>query len=219
VFAVAAGIVQEFAAGHRGIREVATNERVIALTFDDGPDPRTTPQILKILKEYNAKATFFVMGQRAEDLPEQLRQIAGEGHEVANHGFSHRWLTKLNEAELADEIVRTEAVIMTTAPKPVLFRPPGAYYNEKIVAELKARGYTMIMWSIDTRDWARSDAGAIAREVTSMVKPGSIILMHDGAYAPNSPKAAQMILDQLTKEGYHFITVSEMIKYSEKKGN
>lgn len=217
--AAAAGVMYEASAGHKGIREVKTEQRVVALTFDDGPDEHTTEQLLKVLKEHNAKATFFVMGRRAEELPDQLAQIARDGHEIGSHGFSHKWLTKLSEQEVADEIAQSEAVIMTAAPKPVLFRPPGAYYNDKILAELKARGYLMIMWSIDTRDWARPGAGEVVSNVVTKVKPGSIVLMHDGSYAPGTPNAVAAILERLAKENYRFVTVSELLQYDKNRNN
>lgn len=216
--ATAAGIMYEAAGGHKGVREVRTEQRVVALTFDDGPDENTTAKLLKVLKEHDAKATFFVMGRRAEELPDQLSQIIRDGHEIGNHGFSHKWLTKLSERELVDEIARTEAVIMTVAPKPVLFRPPGAYYNERILTELKKRGYSMIMWSIDTRDWARQDAAGVANDVVTTVRPGSIVLMHDGSYAARTPDAVTVILERLSKQNYRFVTVSELLQY-EKEGN
>lgn len=219
VFALVAAVLvtYQMVAGHKGIGAVATKQKVVALTFDDGPDERTTGQLLKILKEHGAKATFFVMGRRAEELPAELAQIAADGHEIGNHGFSHKWLTKLADKELAEEISRTEAAIMGVAPKPSLFRPPGAYYNEKVLSELKSRGYTMVMWSIDTRDWARQDHEAIAGEVAGGIKPGSIILMHDGSYAANTPKAVAAILDRLGKQGYQFVTVSELLRCGEEQ--
>ena len=211
----AAGIAYQEVAGHKGIREVKTRQKVVALTFDDGPDQETTPRILKILKQYDAKATFFVMGRRAEEFPGQLAQIVYEGHEIGNHGYSHRWLTKLSDEELNEEIAKTEALITPYGPKPLLFRPPGAFYDNRIIETLQTKGYSMVMWSIDSRDWARHDPQGIAAEVVHKVKPGSIILMHDGAYAPKSPDAAALLLERLSKEGYQFVTISELLAYSE----
>lgn len=104
---------------------------------------------------------------------------------------------------------------MAVASKPVLFRPPGAYYDERIISELKSRGYTMIMWSIDSRDWARQDYAGIANAVASNAKPGSIILMHDGSYASQTPKAVAVILERLGKQDYRFVTISELLQSSE----
>lgn len=217
VIAVAAGVAYDVAAGHKGIREVAVQQKVAALTFDDGPDEITTPRLLNILRKYDAKATFFVMGKHAEELPGRLAQITYEGHELANHGFSHRWLTQLTGEELAEEISRTESTIMKFAPKPTLFRPPGAYYNERVIAELKAQGYTMIMWSIDARDWARTDYRAVARDVLKQVKPGSIVLLHDGIYATDTYRATAEILEVLSRQGYRFVTVSELLQLREER--
>jgi peptidoglycan/xylan/chitin deacetylase (PgdA/CDA1 family) len=214
-FMVAGGITYQKEAGYRGIREVPTVDKVVALTFDDGPTDHGTLRLLKVLHDYNAKATFFVLGKYAEQYPGRIAQMIYEGHEVGSHGYSHKWLTKLNELELAEELARSEAAIAKVAPKPVLFRPPGSAYNDKIFRELKGKGYTVVMWSVDPRDWARKNPNGIARDVIKRVKPGSIILMHDGDYAPGTLAATALILADLTERGYRFITVSELLQYYE----
>ena len=207
------GVAYQTATGGRGLREVKTEQNVVALTFDDGPDIETTPKILKVLQQYNAKATFFVLGQRAEELPGRIAQIAYEQHEIGSHGYSHRWLTRITEEELNEEIVRTETLIEAVAPKPRLFRPPGAFYNREIVEALKAKGYTMVMWSVDSRDWARHNPVAAAEGVLAKVKPGSIVLLHDASHAPNTPQAVAIILERLSQKGYRFVTVSELVEH------
>ncbi|MCX7779558.1 MAG: polysaccharide deacetylase family protein [Negativicutes bacterium] len=213
--AISLGLVLQLAAGHKGVREVATQEKVVALTFDDGPDAQTTPRILQVLAAYQAKATFFVLGRRAEELPQQLAEIAAAGHEIGNHGFSHKWLTGLSDREIVEEIARTEAAIMAAAPRPTLFRPPGAYYDERVIGLLKERGYVMTMWSIDSRDWSNPAPQRLARELADKVRPGAIILLHDGAYAPGTPQAVSLLLEALREQGYRFVTVSELFSYSE----
>ena len=199
-------------AGHAGIREIKTTQALLALTFDDGPDADTTPRLLGVLKKHNVKATFFVLGKQAEAYPVQLGQIAQEGHEIGSHGYSHKWLSRMEGAELAEEIARSEAAISSVAAKPVLFRPPGAAYNQMVLDTLTRGGYRVVMWSVDPRDWERKDAAGIARDVVKQAKPGRIILMHDGFYAPATADAVERLLTQLEAEGYRFVTVSELLQ-------
>lgn len=199
------------------IRNVPTSQKVIALTFDDGPLKDTTPEILGILKEKNVKATFFVVGERVERFPMLVQQEIEEGHEVGTHTYSHPNLTKLRKNQLEEELYKTEKAILTVAPKPTLFRPPGGAYNDKIIKLTKDNGYLTILWSIDTQDWRSPPVGDIVNSVLKDVKPGSIILLHDGKYPSPTPEAVEFIIDSLRSLGYEFVTVSELLQYYETK--
>jgi len=199
------------------IRKVPTSQKVVALTFDDGPLSPSTPQILAILKEKDVKATFFVVGERVKQFPALVRQEVAEGHEVGSHTFSHPKLTIQSKKQIANEIISTEKVISEVAPQPNLFRPPGGFYNDTILQLARDRGYLIILWSIDTDDWRYPPVGDIVNSAIKDIKPGSIILLHDGKYPSSTPEALGFIIDSLKSRGYEFVTVSELLQYYEEK--
>lgn len=199
------------------VKRISTDQKVIALTFDDGPHPKTTNEILKILKEKNVKATFFVLGENVKMYPEILAKTKAEGHEIASHSYTHRHLTKVNAAECGQEMDDAEAIISQIAEKPHLFRPPGGLYNETVLKEAQNRNYTIVLWSIDTLDWQRPNIGSVVKAVMEQAKSGSIILMHDGLYPMPTPKALGIIIDKLRAKNYSFVTVGELLKYEEVK--
>ncbi|MFF2482774.1 polysaccharide deacetylase family protein [Paenibacillus sp. NPDC058071] len=197
--------------------EVPTSsDKKIALTFDDGPYPETTEPILDLLKEYDAKATFFVLGNRVRKYPELIRREVEEGHEVANHTFSHTYFKgNTNPGTIEDEIVRTEQLLIElTGKKPSLFRPPGGFYNEQTVNIAKNLGYKTILWSWhqDTNDWRKPGVNSIVRKVLNNARNGDIVLLHD--YTPSSTQtvaALKTILPELQKQGFQIVTVSELM--------
>ncbi|KEO84289.1 polysaccharide deacetylase family protein [Tumebacillus flagellatus] len=194
------------------VREVATNEKVVAFTFDDGPYPNT-PRILDILAQYGAKATFFTIGKRAEWLPDTVRRVAQEGHELANHTYNHPSMRKISSEELHEEITHASTVLEKIAHvKPVLFRPPGGYYNDMIVNTARADHCTVIMWSpnLDTGDWKRPGVHKIVQRVLKNVRNGSIVLFHDRE--AQTGQALEQLLPALQKQGYSFVTVSELLE-------
>jgi peptidoglycan/xylan/chitin deacetylase (PgdA/CDA1 family) len=197
---------------HDVVREVATSQKVVALTFDDGPYPNT-PHILDTLKKYEAKATFFSIGKRVEWLPDTIRREAAEGHELANHTFNHPSMRKISSEKLHEEIVHASDTMEKVAQvKPVLFRPPGGYYNEMIVSTAAADHCTVVMWSpnLDTKDWTRPGVYKIVQCVLKNVRNGSIVLFHDRE--PQTTEALEQILPALKKQGYTFVTVSELLR-------
>jgi len=197
------------------IKNVHTSRKVVALTFDDGPLNDTTPEILDILKEKNVKATFFVVGERVKRFPMLVQQEIEAGHEVGAHTYSHPNLTKLSKDQLEEEMDKTEKVISTVAPKPHLFRPPGGAYNDAIIKLTRDKGYRVILWSIDTQDWRSPPVGDIVNSVLKNIKPGSIILLHDGKSPSPTPEAVKFIIDDLRSLGYEFVTASELLQYYE----
>ncbi|ELK42619.1 polysaccharide deacetylase family protein [Brevibacillus agri] len=198
--------------------EVPTNSKVIALTFDDGPDPRYTPEIAALLKKYEAKSTFFVVGSRVSQYPELVRSLAQDQHEIANHTFNHPDIRKLTPERLRDEVEKTqEAIFSATGVRPTLFRPPGGYYSESVVHTAKQAGFLIVMWSWhqDTRDWTDPGVKKIVDKVLGNARNGDIVLFHDyGGNRKQTVQALEQILPELQKRGYRFVTVSELMKHS-----
>ncbi|MEK3731076.1 MULTISPECIES: polysaccharide deacetylase family protein [Paenibacillus] len=200
--------------------EVPTQKQVIALTFDDGPDPKNTGLILDLLKQYEAKATFFVVGSRVEKHPELVARAIGEGHEIGNHSFTHPSFHHIAAAKLKNELSRTQdAIYNASGFTSVLFRPPGGSYNEGIVHTSQDIGMLTVLWSWhqDTLDWRKPGAQAIVRKVLNNARNGDIVLMHD--YVPNSSQtveALKTILPELKQRGFSFVTVTELLSYQDK---
>ncbi|PTM56485.1 polysaccharide deacetylase family protein [Desmospora activa] len=203
------------------IWEVPTTQPMIALTFDDGPNPRYTTEILDILKKYDAKATFFVIGEQVEKYPELVKREIREGHEVGNHTFHHRSIKRQNAATISHELAETDILVLgLTGIHPHLFRPPGGYYDQPTVETATKAGYQVVMWSWhqDTRDWSRPGVHKIASTVINNARNGDIVLLHDhGGNRKQTVAALKRILPALKKKGYQFITVSEMMKKGKRK--
>ncbi|GIP20414.1 polysaccharide deacetylase family protein [Paenibacillus sp. J22TS3] len=198
--------------------EVATDDKVVAITFDDGPDPTQTPAILHLLDQYQAKATFFVIGNRVSRFPELVKTASAKGHEIGNHTYNHTYFSAGNTARLFDkEVTLTEESIYNAIGKhSALFRPPGGYYNSIIVNSSHAKGMQVILWSWhqDTKDWARPGANRIINKVLNNLHSGDIILMHDHVEGSTQTVAAlKAILPEIQKRGYRCVTVSELMKH------
>lgn len=196
---------------------VATEEKVVALTFDDGPHPRYTDEILDLLAEYGAKATFFVIGKNLELYGAATERAVREGHEIGNHTYSHPGLSGISPIELEREILMNEAIIEEkTGRAPTCFRPPEGYCTRDIRHTAAAAGCSLILWSIDTRDWSGIGSEEIVKTVMKKVAPGAIILFHDyiGRNSP-TPEALKKILPRLDAAGYRFVTVSELLSSAE----
>lgn len=199
----------------RIIRHVPTTHKIVAFTFDDGPHPGTTPELLKVLREKGVKATFFILGRNAEIYGDLLRQVVAEGHELANHGYSHQFLHQINMEEYLAEVDRNEALLATVGVKPVFFRPPGGGYNDQLVNKLQQKGYTTVMWTVDTRDWSRPTVSEVVKTASANLKPGNIYLFHDGQDKMPTPQAVSLLIDQFRAQGYQFVTLSELMQYYE----
>jgi polysaccharide deacetylase family sporulation protein PdaB len=197
------------------IKKVQTDKPWIALTFDDGPDVRETPEILDVLRKYNAEATFFVIGEQGRKYPEIIRREIAEGHELANHSFTHRDLRHLSRTDIRHEISQLDDEIFAiTGQHTKLFRPPGGYYNNKIVETAEQAGYTVILWTWyqDSKDWSKPGVQKIVNKVISNAHPGDIILFHDRVSGKSQTvMALNLILPELQKQGYHFVTISQLI--------
>lgn len=192
-----------------------TDEKVVALTFDDGPHPKYTSEILDLLNEYGIKATFFVIGQNVNECPELILREANEGHEIENHTYSHSYISKIAKVDIRSEIEKCEdAVCEITGNKTRFIRPPGGLYKEPFVELADDMSYGIVLWSVDTKDWASPSVDSIVNCVLSNVKAGDIILMHDYVSARSSTvDALRRIVPRLLAEGYKFVTVSELYEY------
>lgn len=182
-------------------------QKWIALTFDDGPNAETTPQILDILKRYNVKATFFVLGKQVAGKEDILKRMVAEGHEVANHSWSHPNLTKLSPKEIKDEVERTQAVVEATiGQRPKALRAPYGAVNSTVA---DVAGLPLIAWSVDSKDWESRNAAAVVNEVTTYTEAGSIILLHD--IHKSTVEALEPLLQGLTEAGYQSVTTSQLL--------
>ncbi len=185
----------------------------IALTFDDGPHPRLTPKILEVLKKYNVKATFFLVGENVELYPNMVEQILADGHEIGNHTYTHGKVSERGFFEMKKEFEACESAIYEIADyKTKLLRPPEGYLDSKIKAISKEMDYNIILWNIDTKDWAHESPEEICKNVTDHISPGSIILMHDYiSFNSPTPEALELFIPVLLERGYQFAVVSDLI--------
>ncbi|MBQ8357168.1 MAG: polysaccharide deacetylase family protein [Clostridia bacterium] len=191
-----------------------TGKAQIALTFDDGPHPRYTPIILDILKEFGIPATFFAVGVNVETYPQLIRRIVEEGHELGNHTYNHYHVAKMStETLLRDISLCSNAIEKITEQKPRYFRPPEGVCNGDVKEICGNADMTIVMWSVDTRDWAHTPISEICNNVRHNTKNGSIILMHDfiGKNSP-TPEALRQIIPMLRELGYEFVTVSQLLE-------
>ncbi len=190
---------------------VTTDQPVLAMTFDDGPHPTLTPQLLDILKQRNIKCTFFVIGKSAAQYPAIMRRIVAEGHEVANHTWSHPSLTSKSDAQIRTELQKSEeAILRITGVRPRLLRPPYGATNRRIEQWIyNDLGYSTILWSVDPQDWRRPGVSVVTSRLVNGAHNGAIMLAHD--IHPPTIAAMPAMFDQLLAKGYRFVTVSQLM--------
>ncbi|WNC14045.1 polysaccharide deacetylase family protein [Brevibacillus brevis] len=196
------------------IHRIDTQKKVVALTFDDGPDATYTPKILEVLHQNKVPATFFVLGSQVEKHPRVMQWISKAGHEIGNHGYHHYDLNKLTEHEVYEDIKQGErAILKTTGILAQYYRPPGGVMTHDVMNAVQACGYDIIHWSVDPRDWSLArTASVIAKSVKSNVSSGDIILFHDGGLNQRQTVAAlQELITDLRSQGYRFVTVSQLL--------
>ncbi|GAK02815.1 peptidoglycan N-acetylglucosamine deacetylase [Geomicrobium sp. JCM 19037] len=212
----------EFIESGEVVWNVHTDKKLIALTFDDGPHPMYTPLILDVLKKHDAKGTFFVIGKHAERYPEILQREMAEGHEIGNHSYDHRPLRGISKDEFMNQLELTEmAIENATGVRPIFFRSMGGYYDDFTVDYAAQEGYRTVMWSWhqDSRDWKRPGVNTIVNNVAPGSTPGDIVLFHDaGGNRSETVKALDRILTELRDEGFEFVTISELLVYSDHEG-
>ncbi len=200
--------------------EANIDEKAVAFTFDDGPSPTFTHKILDLLAKYNAKGSFFVIGQQAQIYPDIIKREYREGHEIGNHTYNHYEVTRLSGMELEKDLALAhKAIYDITRVKMRLFRPTSGYYDKKIVRVAKSFNYRVVIWTWgqDSRDWTNISGEKIALQIMKTIRPGSIVLFHDrGGDHSNTVKALEILLPVLKERGYQFVTVSTLLKIADK---
>ncbi|MBK8703227.1 MAG: polysaccharide deacetylase family protein [Saprospiraceae bacterium] len=192
------------------ICHVPNNKRQVALTFDDGPDPEITPQVLAILKEYEVKATFFCIGRKVEAYPALVRQIIEAGHIVGNHSYTHSyWIDFKTPKLLREEISRCRVAFEAAAGvTPLLFRPPYGVTTPAMAEAVKAEKNTVIGWDVRSLDGLLKDEQQIIQRVQAKIKPGSIILLHDTN--PAQPRILRTVLQYLRDQRLQAVRLDEL---------
>lgn len=195
---------------------IRTGEPRIALTFDDGPHPRHTPQLLGHLDRAGVKATFFLVGRRVNAFPDLAREIAARGHEIGNHGFAHVPINLLPASLIRREVEGGgKAIEDATGQKARFFRPPMGWFTAGALRLVRKLGYEPVIGSIHPRDSTRPGVQVIVDHVMKRVTPGSIIILHDGGWSlqsdrSQSVRAAEQLLENLPRQGYRFETLSRL---------
>lgn len=199
------------------ITKCSTNRKLIALTFDDGPALKFTPKVIEILKRYKIRATFFVCGEQVGYNKDIVKQLSSEGHEIANHSYSHPNLYKrkdLRGKAFVKEVIRTSALIEeVTMIKPVFFRAPYNYAGKETVEVVNKAGLIYVSWTFSVRDWEKPSPQVMLNIFLKNLQPGSIVLLHDGGGdRSNTLTVLPMIIEAARKKGYKFVTLGELLK-------
>jgi peptidoglycan/xylan/chitin deacetylase (PgdA/CDA1 family) len=189
------------------ITDVPARGRTITLTFDDGPDPRWTPTVLDLLRQYHAHAVFCMVGLHVAAYPALVRRVAREGHALCDHTWTHdEHLSRRTAAAIEDEIGRTARQLTTAAGvAPRYYRAPGGNWSPNVIAVARAHGLAPLGWAVDPSDWAKPGTGTIVARVLAGAYPGAVVLMHDGyGERAQSVAALRTILATLAARGYRF---------------
>jgi len=191
--------------------KVKTSLPYIAMTFDDGPHPQNTPRLLDMLRKRNIKATFYVVGRNVSQYPHIVRRIVSEGHEIANHSWSHGNLSKMSDAGVRKELSKTrDAIVAASGVQPRTMRPPyGALRSSQRAWVYREFGYPTILWDVDPLDWKRPGPSVVTSRILSNTRNGSIVLAHD--LHKSTVDAMPATLDGLLRKGFHFVTVSQLL--------
>ena len=192
------------------VYSVERGDNKISLTFDVAWENSNTQQLIDILDEYDARATFFVTGDWCDRYPEDVRMFAEAGHEIQNHSDQHPHVKGMNVNELiTDSKAASSKIKDITGREPTLYRAPYGEYDDTVITTVEGMGMTVIQWDVDSLDWKKPDPDAITKKVVNSVKSGSIVLFHNDL--ENTTEALPQILEQLSAKGYEFIPVSELI--------
>ncbi len=192
-------------------------DKVVALTFDDGPHPIWTERLLAILRREHVRGTFFVVGKMVEKHPELLRDIVADGNEVGNHTFSHATLTRLTAADILTEYQACNDIIWSVGHvRPTVCRPPGGDYDSRVIDAASDLGMTTTLWTDDPGDFDRPGESEIVDRTLHSVSNGGILLLHDGV--TQTLDVLPLLIHELRDRGYRFVTASEMLQTLQKPG-
>lgn len=192
---------------------IATSEKIVALSFDDGPTPQGIDAVLPVLDRYGVKATFFLIGKQIERHPGQARRLVAAGHELGNHSFSHTWMLGKSATTYDSEIARTDTLLKSEgAIRPTLFRPPFGKRLIGLPLAVERNGYWMVTWDVEDDAKGAVTPRAYADHILSQVRPGSIILMHPMSRENETARAAlPLVLDGLVARGVRVVPVGELL--------
>ena len=200
------------------VANLSVQDKSVALTFDDGPNPIYTEKILAVLAEEQVHATFFVIGEHVRQYPDLVRLETAQGHEVGVHTDQHKDVIRMSQSELAADLAQaSDSVEQATGRRPQYFRPPHGFRDPMILAETGRQGMTLVNWSVMSRDWTNPGVQTLVERMEKEVKPGAIILLHDGAGLKQvepreqTVEAVRIVIRQLKAEGCHFVTLSEAL--------
>ncbi|MDW7799459.1 polysaccharide deacetylase family protein [Streptococcus canis] len=200
----------EYLAKKKAEEEAQHPKKIVALTFDDGPDPATTPQVLDILARYHAKASFFMMGSKVVNNEALVKRVSEAGHDIGNHTWDHPNLTKLPVDQIQSEVNRTnQAIEKACGKKPLYLRPPYGATNAMVQ---QASGLTQMLWTVDTRDWENHSTEGIMANLKKQLQPGGVVLMHD--IHQTTVDALPTVMEYLKAEGYQCVTLSELYDHT-----
>lgn len=200
------------------IQQVSTSQKAIAFTFDDGPNPEYTPQLLDIFDEVGGRATFFMMGKQIELYPDTTLDVHNRKHEIGNHTYSHPFMTQISLEACEHELRETDRLITeVTGTSPFVMRPPYLDYNNEVDTVTAKFGYPVI-GSVNggTRDWEMPGVDHILEVTRAQIGCGSIFLFHDGfGDRSQTIEAVRILVKELTDQGYQLVTVSELLQMAE----
>ncbi|MFA9555685.1 polysaccharide deacetylase family protein [Evansella sp. AB-rgal1] len=197
------------------IHRVPTNKKKVAITFDDGPNPVYTPQVLEVFQKVSGKATFYMIGEQMKKHPKIVQTVKKEGHEIANHTYTHPRLSQLSDFDCRTELRLTQEIIENmTGEAPATFRPPFLDYNEQTIRIIKEFGYRVIgAVNMEALDWEMPGVDHIVSKTRDQISNGSIFLFHDGfGDRSQTVEAVRILVNELTEEGYKLVTVSELFQ-------
>ncbi|WP_407936284.1 polysaccharide deacetylase family protein [Litchfieldia alkalitelluris] len=196
------------------IDSVNTSQKMVAITFDDGPNPLYTKQVLDIFQEVSGKATFYMIGEQMDKHPDVVKMVVSQGHEIGNHTFTHPMLTKLSSEDCFKEFEQTDLLIQElTGSRPTTFRPPYINYNNETLEMAEKFGYHSIgALNMDALDWEQPGVDHILLKSRNHVSNGSILLFHDGfGDRSQTIEAVRALVFELKEQGYQLVTVSELL--------
>jgi len=197
--------------GERILKRGSPNRKWVALTFDDGPHPNTTPRLLSILKAYHAKATFFLVGMMAEAYPDLVLEEQRAGHLIANHSYHHVNLTKIQDKDIGTELEACSLVLQhITGEKPRFFRPPGGDYNPTVLKIAENLGFRMVLWTDDPGDYSNPGKQLVLSRLLNRLSRGGIIVLHDGPV--QTQEILPQILSSLENDGYTLVTLEDFCR-------
>lgn len=196
----------------------APGTKMLALTYDDGPNDAHTPHLLEVLAKHGARATFFMLGRQVQRAPQIARAVAEGGHEIGNHSYTHPNLIFCSRAQIAAQIETCARILHdTVGAHSNLFRPPFGGRTPQVLAVAREKGLVPVMWRVSAKDWNRDSAETVSARVARQVRDGDVVLMHDGDHLTmgvdrsQTVKATGMLLERFGGQGYEFVTISEMM--------